>query len=156
MAGKFYGDQTRYPEILEFNNLSPGASLFVGQKLRIPVPQEEAPEEEPPERVIVLGEGATQTVDSELVERLREQWIAEGKVDARADDAAVLRAFVQEMTRSEPEVIKEYVVQPGDTWAGIAGKFYGDQTRYREIITFNKLSMGAPLFAGQKLRIPPK
>jgi nucleoid-associated protein YgaU/uncharacterized protein YvpB len=156
IAGKFYGDQTRYPEILAFNNQSPGASLFVGQKLRIPVPQEKAPEEAPTERVIVLGEGATQTVDSELIDRLREQWIDAGKVDATADEAAVLRAFVDEMTRSEPEAVQAYVVRPGDTWAGIAGKFYGDQTRYREIITFNNLSTSAPLFAGQKLRIPPK
>ncbi len=156
LAGRFYGDQRRYPEILDFNNLNPGASLFVGQKLRIPVPQRTAPEEAPTERVIVLGEGATQVVDSELVERLRKQWIDAGKVDATADEATVLRAFLQEITGSEPEAVQEYVVQPGDTWFGIAGKFLGDQTRYPEIIAFNELSPGAPLFAGQKLRIPPK
>jgi LysM repeat protein len=155
LAGKFYGDQTRYPEILAFNNLSAGALLYVGLKLRIPV-GEGGTEVMLPDQPVVLGEGATQTVDADLVRRLKEKWIGEGKLAASADESAVLRAFVDEIERwdvSETAAI-EYVVQPGDTWAGIAGKFYGDQMRYREIMEFNQLPPGAPLYAGQKLRIP--
>jgi nucleoid-associated protein YgaU len=156
IAGKFYGDQGRYPEILAFNNLSVGAPLYVGQRLRIPVEEEES--ELVPGQPIVLGQGATQSVDADLVKRLKEKWVSAGKVAATADQAAVLRAFTDEIKRWEPEQTTaiEYVVQPGDTWAGIAGKFFGDQTRYQEIIEFNQLPAGAPLSVGQKLRIPPQ
>jgi uncharacterized protein YvpB/LysM repeat protein len=156
LAGKFYGDQTRYPEILAFNNMGAGAPLYVGQKLRVPL--EGAPAEVTlPDQPIVLGEGATQVVDADLVRRLKEEWVSAGKLAADADESTVLRAFVDELERGdggEAPVI-EYVVQPGDTWAGIAGKFFGDQMRYREIIAFNQLPLSAPLYAGQKLRIPP-
>jgi nucleoid-associated protein YgaU len=155
IAGKFYGDQTRYVEILAFNNLNPGASLYVNQKLRIPVGERRS-EEMSLDQPVVLGAGAVQTVDAELVTRLKEKWVSEGKLAATADEVAALRAFWDEIEgwdESATQVI-EYVVQPGDTWAAIAGKFYGDQMRYQEIIEFNQLSPGAPLYAGQKLRIP--
>lgn len=155
IAGKFYGNQTRYLEILTFNNLNPGAPLYVNQRLRIPMGAGEAAPA-PPELPIVLGEGAVQTVDADLVRRLKQKWVGEGKIDAMADESAVLGAFVDEVKRwdaGQPTFI-EYIVRPGDTWVGIAGKFYGDQMRYREIMEFNQLSPGAPLYAGQKLRIP--
>lgn len=151
LAGRFLQDQTLYPELLAFNNLSPGAPLFVGQKLRIPLAPRES--EDLP---IILGEGALQTVDASLVRSLKEKWVGEGKLAATADRATVLRAFVQEIelwTASEPQAI-EYVVQPGDTWAGIAGRFLGDQMRYPEIMKFNQAPPGAPLLLGQKIRIP--
>jgi nucleoid-associated protein YgaU len=154
IAGKFYGDQTRYPEILAFNNLSAGAPLYVNKKLRIPVRETEAV---PPDQPIILGEGAIQTVDADLLRRLKETWVSEGKLATSADEITALRAFVDEIKRwdvSETPAIT-YMVQPGDTWSSIAGKFYGDQMRYQEIIEFNQLPPGAPLYAGQKLRIPP-
>jgi len=111
-----------------------------------------------PDQRVVLGAGATQTVDARLVKRLKEKWIREGKLDATADEAAVLRAFVESVERwGRPDTTAiEYVVKPGDTWAGIAGRFLGDQTRYPEIIAFNQLPPDAPLMANQKLRIPPR
>lgn len=36
IAGRFLGNQMRYPEIVEFNELHPGAPLQIGQILRIP------------------------------------------------------------------------------------------------------------------------
>jgi uncharacterized protein YvpB/LysM repeat protein len=156
LAGKFYGDQSRYPEILAFNNLSAGAPLYAGLKLRIPVRQETG--EGVPDQTIVLGEGARQTIDADAVKSLREKWVREGKLSATADEPAVLRAFVQEIERWDAGKVTaiEYIVQPGDTWAGIAGNFYGNQMRYREIMAFNQLPPGSPLFAGQRLLIPPK
>ena len=156
IAAKLYGDQSRYPEIMAFNNLSAGASLYVNQKLRIPIREGEGgtmPSDQP----IVLGKGAIQTVDADLVERLKKKWIGEGKLAATADETAVLRTFVDQVKSwdaGEATAI-EYVVQSGDTWASIAGKFFGDQMRYREILEFNQLAPGAVLSAGQKIRIPP-
>jgi hypothetical protein len=125
-----------------------------GQKLRIPVLREE--EIVSPDQPVLLGQGAIQTVDTSLVGELKEKWIAEGKLTAAADDATVLRAFVDGIMRWDvPEATSvEYIVQPGDTWAGIAAKFYGDQMRFREIMEFNQLTPDVPLQAGQTIRIP--
>lgn len=106
---------------------------------------------------IVLGEGAVQTVDVDLVRGLREKWISEGRLPATADETAALRAFLDEIKRWDAaETVVEYVVQPGDTWTGIAGRFFGDQARFPEIIAFNQLPPNASLRVGQKLRIPLK
>ncbi len=155
LAGRFYDNQTRYPEILAFNNLSAGAPLYVGQKLRIPV-LIEGEGVVSPDQPVLLGQGAVQTVDTSLVSELKEKWIAAGKLTAAADEATVLRTFVDGIMRwdaSEATSV-EYIVQPGDTWAGIAAKFYGDQMRFREIMEFNQLTPDIPLHAGQKIRIP--
>jgi nucleoid-associated protein YgaU len=88
---------------------------------------------------------------------LKTKWVSEGKLAATVDETAVLRAFTDEIKAGEKDTtVIEYIVQPGDTWAGIAGKFFGDQTRYREIMEFNQLAPGASLFVGQKLKIPPQ
>ena len=154
LAGKFYGDQSRYDEILVFNNLGTGAPLYVGQRLRIPLTKE-GEEETSPEKLIVLGQGATQVVDEDLIEHLRTKEVNAGNLAPTADAEAVLRAFVDDIENAGSAQPIEYIVQPGDTWAGIAGKFYHNQMRYREIMTFNNLAPGAPLYAGKKLLIPP-
>lgn len=159
LAARFYRDQSRYSEILAFNNLAVGATLYVGQKLRIPVPEGgEEGKVKMTGQVVVLGDGATQTVDADLVSDLRDKWVGEGKIAATADDATVLRAFVDGIAVGDAGDVQaiEYIVQAGDTWAGIAGKFFGDQMRYPEIIAFNGLSANAPLQVGQTLRIPAK
>jgi nucleoid-associated protein YgaU len=111
-----------------------------------------------PDQVVILGTGATQTVDARLVNRLKEKWVREGKLVAAADEAAVLRAFVEQIERwaGRDTSVIEYTVKPGDTWTGIAGRFLGDQTRFREIIAFNQLPPDAPLMVNQTLRIPPR
>jgi nucleoid-associated protein YgaU len=92
------------------------------------------------------------------VNRLKEKWVREGNLAATADEAAVLRAFVEQVERWDRRdtTVIEYVVKPGDTWTGIAGRLLGDQTRFREIIAFNQLPPDAPLMVNQKLRIPPR
>lgn len=107
------------------------------------------------DQTIVLGEGSTQVVEGDLVRRLEKKLVAEGKIGATANETTVLRTFVQGIKSwemDEPEVV-EYTVQPGDTWAGISGRFYGDQMRYEEIIAFNGLPPNATLFVGQVIRI---
>jgi len=153
LAARFYGDQSRYPEILSFNHLGIGAPLYVGQKLRIPL-TEEGEEEMPPEQPVILGHGATQSVEVDLIRRLKNKEVGAGKLASNADPETVLRAFVDQIKSAGTPEAMEYIVQPGDTWAGIAGKFLHDQMRYRDIMAFNNLPPGAPLYAGQKLLIP--
>jgi nucleoid-associated protein YgaU len=137
--------------------LQSGAKLYVGLKLRIPF-QEGDSVTLAPDLPLVLGEGAMQTVDRELVRNLGEKWISEGKLDTNADEATVLRRFAGEIERWDPVrvVVIKYLVQPGDTWTGIAGRFFGDQMRYPDIMEYNGLAPDAPLPVGETLRIPPR
>ena len=181
LAARFYGDKQRYPELLAFNNLNAGAPPYIGQKLRFPVTVA-GDGATLPDRPVILGEGAVQTVDTSLVKDLKKKWINEGRLTATAGEATILRAFVDEIElwdagkavvsdkiaqpaapvwrpiapdRDQAAVI-EYIVQPGDTWPGIAGKFLGDQARFPEILEINQLQPDTPLWTGQTLRIPPK
>ena len=47
-----------------------------------------------------------------------------------------------------------YVVRPGDTLAGIAGKVYGDKSKYRRIQEANNLKDARSIKVGQALVIP--
>lgn len=165
LAGRFYGDQTRFREILAFNNLSEGSSLYIGQRLRIPLTTEV--EDVPSmEELIVMGEGAEQILTTDLVRDLKDAWTRTGRLAASADTTTVLREFLKDKglweTTQDPEVTRstsviiEYTVQPGDSLALIAGRFLGNQMRYPEIVEFNELHPGAPLQIGQILRIPPR
>ena len=165
LAGRFYGDQTRFREILAFNNLSEGSSLYIGQRLRIPLTTEVGGVPSL-EELIVLGEGAEQILATDLVRDLKDAWTRTGRLAASADTTTVLREFLKEKglweTTQDPEVTRstsvviEYAVQPGDSLALVAGRFLGNQMRYPEIVEFNGLHPGAPLQIGQILRIPPR
>jgi hypothetical protein len=112
----------------------------------------------PPSETIVLGEGAIQVLDTDLVNDLTERWIAEGRLPPVVDRVTLLRTFLFEVLSWNPEglAVIEYVVQPGDSWASIAERFYGDPTRYKEIIEFNGLLLDSALPAGRVLHIPPE
>jgi nucleoid-associated protein YgaU/uncharacterized protein YvpB len=165
LAGRFYGDQTRFREILAFNNLSEGSSLYIGQRLRIPLTTEVGGVPSL-EELVVLGEGAEQILTADLVRDLKDAWTRTGRLVASADTTTVLREFLKEKglweTTQDPEatrstsVIIEYTVQPGDSLALIAGRFLGNQMRYPEIVELNGLHPGTPLQIGQILRIPPR
>lgn len=51
------------------------------------------------------------------------------------------------------EQIETYVVLPGDTFSGIARRFYHDAMRWRAIQKFNQLP-DSTLFVGQRLQVP--
>ena len=96
LAGRFYNDRTRYPEILAFNDLGDGSPPVVGQKLRIPINRGDSVTLSP-DLTLVLGEGAEQIIDADLIRGLREKWVGEGKLANIADDPTVIRAFVDEI-----------------------------------------------------------
>jgi uncharacterized protein YvpB len=112
----------------------------------------------PPGETVVLGEGAVQVVDSDIVNALKESWIAEGRLPRVVDKVTLLRTFLFEVVSWNPEgvAVIEYVVQPGDTWTSIAERFLGDPTRYKEILEFNRLLPDAALPSGRILHIPPQ
>jgi uncharacterized protein YvpB len=116
LAGRFYNDRTRYPEILAFNNLSDGAPPYVGQELRVPL-KEGDNVTFASDLSLVLGEGAVQALDTGLVRALKEKWVSDGKMDATVTAPAVLRAFVDEIARwdADETALVEHTVQPGDS-----------------------------------------
>jgi len=165
LAGRFYGDQTRFVEILAFNHLAEGSSLYIGQKLRIPLTSEREvlPSSMEP---VVLGEGAVQILTVGLVRDLIDTWTRAGKLTTTADTTTVLREFLKEKglwdAEQDPDVTRsatmaiEYTVQSGDSWTAISGRFLGNQMRYPEILEFNGLHPDAPPHVGQIIRIPPR
>ena len=72
--------------------------------------------------------------------------------EPKAEDPARLPETPTDRETPKTTVV-EYVVQPNDSWPAIAGRFLGDQSRYPEIIAYNRLSPDARLWAGQKLNI---
>ena len=57
-------------------------------------------------------------------------------------------------TETEPLNLKLYVVQKGDTLAGICRDFYGDQVRMEEIKGINQITDENWIYAGQELYLP--
>jgi uncharacterized protein YvpB len=140
---------------------NPNNSVIVPIVGRLKIEEPEPGEAEPPRRTIVLGEGATQIVDADLVSALKARWVADGRLDASADETAMLGAFVDQILTGHAQQaatvdasIIEYVTQPGDTWPSIAGAVLGDQSRFQEIISYNSLSPDAPPPIGQTIFIP--
>ncbi len=58
----------------------------------------------------------------------------------------------------EPDPVKNYTVQSGDTLGKISRKFYGTSARWQEIFNYNQdvLSDPAKLKPGMEIKIPPK
>ena len=65
-------------------------------------------------------------------------------------------ADMMTVARSEPEAQFHTVVR-GDSLSAIAGKFYGDASKYPLIFEANKPMLSHPdkIYPGQMLRIPP-
>lgn len=57
-------------------------------------------------------------------------------------------------TEAEPVDLKLYIVQKGDTLAGICRDFYGDMVRMEEIKGINQITDEDWIYAGQELYLP--
>ena len=57
-------------------------------------------------------------------------------------------------TDTEPMELKLYIVQRGDTLAGICRDFYGDLVRMEEIKGINQITDENWIYAGQELYLP--
>ncbi len=57
-------------------------------------------------------------------------------------------------TKTEPLDLKLYIVQKGDTLAGICRDFYGDMVRMEEIKGINQITDENWIYAGQELYLP--
>lgn len=57
-------------------------------------------------------------------------------------------------TKTEPLDLKLYIVQKGDTLAGICRDFYGDMMRMEEIKGINQITDENWIYAGQELYLP--
>jgi nucleoid-associated protein YgaU len=61
---------------------------------------------------------------------------------------------LEENEPNSPDHTKAYLVKAGDTVSGIAGRFYRDPSKWREIAVANDIENPRILTAGQTLRIP--
>jgi nucleoid-associated protein YgaU len=60
----------------------------------------------------------------------------------------------KEVKRETADYTKRYVVNQGETLAGIAGASYGDPALWRVIALANNIDRPRPLAAGQSLTLP--
>jgi N-acetylmuramoyl-L-alanine amidase len=67
----------------------------------------------------------------------------------------VVQRLLRKWVSSPSSAYDVYSVQPGDSLAQIASKFYGDARLYTSLAQFNGLAGSSVLRVGQKLRIPP-
>ncbi|MBX3387435.1 MAG: LysM peptidoglycan-binding domain-containing protein [Phycisphaeraceae bacterium] len=73
---------------------------------------------------------------------------------AGTNGGAATPSPVRMVTRVEPPEYREYVVQPGDDWAKISRKFFGDASKARVLTRHNPLVSPDLLRPGTTLRIP--
>jgi LysM repeat protein len=67
----------------------------------------------------------------------------------------VVQRLLRKWVSSPSSAYDVYSVQPGDSLAQIASKFYGDAQLYTSLAQLNGLAGSSILRVGQKLRIPP-
>ncbi len=165
IAGRFYGDQSKYRAIQYFNGLAAPNAIWVGQRLRIPWPGNAStptPPVEPPSEAHEPAQPAppepapaptVDVTDPALLRRIRAWAAFMGRADPDLSDPEQVELLSRAMG-TWGERVAPYTVQPGDALTAIAGRFYGDQSRYWVILHFNGLEDPNGIWVGQTLLIP--
>jgi nucleoid-associated protein YgaU len=89
--------------------------------------------------------------------KLEEETQAEAETETQDDAQQETQTVTQEETQAEETVAAEpqtYIVQSGDTLTGISRKFYGTNSKAKEIAELNQLENSDTILAGQKLLLP--
>jgi N-acetylmuramoyl-L-alanine amidase len=92
----------------------------------------------------------TVNIDQSLLSEAQERARLENQ-----DLGQVVQRFLRTWVNSPSSAYEVYAVQPGDSLAQIANRFYGNAELYVALAQFNGLAGSSVLRVGQKLRIPP-
>ena len=71
-----------------------------------------------------------------------------------------IEAVTEAPTQVSTEMVTEasystlYTVKSGDTIMGICKRYYGDASRYADVVAFNKLENADVLYVGQQIKLP--
>lgn len=149
IAEKYYGDGGKYTEIVTANNL-PGESIAAGQELTIPE-----------------LEGAMSAASPEASAEASPSPEAETAASPEASSAPIVQASpspaatdtgtggaMNQTTWGETITTDSYTVQPNDWLSKIAGRAYGDITKYNAIAQANNISNPDNIEIGVVLKIP--
>jgi LysM repeat protein len=93
----------------------------------------------------------TVELDRDLYARAQERAQLEGQ-----DLDSLVERWLTKWVESPSAAYETYIVQPGDSLAQIAGRFYGDAKLYQALAAFNGIIDVTLLRVGQRLRIPPR
>ena len=146
IASKF---NTTSSEIVTLNNLDPDKYLYVGQKLKVPVPASQPEQQAATTYSVVSGDTLWKIAQKFGI-------TAQAIVDAnKLDPTAYLyvgqKLIIPSVTQPEQPTKTTYIVVSGDTLWKIAQKF---GVTSQAIVNANNLDPTAYLYIGQKLIIP--
>jgi nucleoid-associated protein YgaU len=99
----------------------------------------------------------TETLDLIPIEEVPAGEIVKLEEETQAEAETETQTVAQEETQAKETVAAEpetYIVQSGDTLTGISRKFYGTNSKAKEIAELNQLENSDTIFEGQKLLLP--
>lgn len=143
IAQEYYGDGNQYKKIMAASGLKPDATIYVGQELIIPTDQTL--------HLHTVAKGDTPW-------GLAERYYGDGReykkileASGLAENATIYVGQVLKVPLGKKRV---HIVRRGDTPWGLAQKYYGNGSRYVEIMAANGLQINAAIYVGQELLIP--
>ncbi len=145
IAQKYYDDGGKYAEIITANSL-PGESIEIGQELTIPE-LEDALAAASPE----ASAEASASPEAEIAASAEP--IVQASPSPAATDTGTGGALNQ-TTWGEAINSDSYTVQPNDWLSKIAGRAYGDITKYTAIAQANNIQNPDNIEVGVVLKIP--
>ncbi len=93
-------------------------------------------------------------IAAEISQELYERVIAKATAEQLTIDTVVSKLLDEWARQPAAPTYDTYIVQPGDTLAGIARKVYGDADKYTLIARYNGIADARDIFPGQLLRLP--
>jgi LysM repeat protein len=102
-------------------------------------------------------QSATETLDLIPIEEVPAGEIVKLEKETQAETETETQTVTPEETQAKETVAAEpqtYIVQSGDTLTGISRKFYGTNSKAKEIAELNQLENSDTILAGQKLLLP--
>ncbi|MFQ5865805.1 MAG: LysM peptidoglycan-binding domain-containing protein [bacterium] len=152
IAGKFYGDVTKYSEIFEVNRqiIKDPNLIYPGQRLRIARAKEDSEY-----YVVQTGDWLSKVAEKFYGDAMKYREIFEANRKVIKDPNLIYPGQRLRIARAK-EDDEYYVVQTGDWLSKIAKRLSGDVMKYREIFEANREIITDPdlIYPGQRLRIP--
>ncbi len=153
IAQKYYDDGNKYTEIVEENSL-PGDAIEVGQELTIPNLEDSLAEASATPSGSISPEMAMASSEPSSEPSPSGQAMTEASPSTMTDSEKGTGGAENQTTWGEAITGDTYTVAADDWLSKIAGRAYGDITKYQTIAQANNISNPDRIEIGTVLRIP--